>query len=242
MDNSSTPSPLVLVVEDDFEIANFLVAALGRAGYRTALAHDKDGALAQFAQTIPDLVILDVMLPGEDGFSILGRIRQRYDTPVIMLTARGEPSDRIKGLMGGADDYVTKPFHTGEVIARVETVLRRKPASGGADAQPTVEFDGWALDLRRRRLTDPEAAQVVLTSGEFDILAALCRHPGETLSRDRLVQIAQNRAVEPYDRSVDTLVSRVRRKLQARGGAKDMIKTVRNGGYVFTPEVREVAQ
>ena len=238
MQVSESSKPLILIVEDDYEIANFVLSALRREGFRCAIARNKAETLDQFARTIPDLVILDVMLPGDDGFRILGTLRQRFSTPVIMLTAMSEHSDRIKGLLGGADDYVTKPFHTGELLARVNVVLRRVPQSKGADSELVAyHFDGWELDPRGRYLVDPKGAAVVLTSGEFDMLTALCRHHGEILSRDRLVRLTQNRAVEPYDRSVDTLISRLRRKLKGQSANAQVIKTVRNGGYVFTPQV-----
>lgn len=230
--------PLILIVEDDHEIANFVLTALQREGYRGAIARNKAETLDHFAKAIPDLVILDVMLPGDDGFRILGTLRQRFTTPVIMLTAMSEHSDKVKGLLGGADDYVTKPFHTGELLARVNVVLRRQPKMEQSEPdQVEYRFDGWSLDPRGRHLTDPQGAAVVLTSGEFDILNVLCRNHGEVLSRDRLVQLTQNRAVEPYDRSVDTLISRLRRKLKGQDAGVQVIKTIRNGGYTFTPQV-----
>ena len=238
---ASAPKPHVLVVEDDWEIANFVSAALNRNGYQTSLARDRASTFDQFAKTIPDLVILDVMLPGEDGFRILGRIRERYDTPVIMLTAMSEPDDRVKGLTAGADDYVPKPFHTAELLARVSAVLRRSEQTEREVPSAIYQFDGWRLDTRTRQVEDPDGVVVLLTSGEFDVLRVLCEHAGSILSRDRLVQLSQNRMVEPYDRSVDTLVSRIRRKIQRHKSASQMIKTVRNEGYIFTPHVDELA-
>ena len=231
----------ILIVEDDLEIASFVSAALNKTGFKTSLARDRATALAQFERQIPDLVILDVMLPGEDGFGILARIRQRYQTPVIMLTAMSEIEDRVKGLSKGADDYVSKPFQMVELIARVNAVLRRIDFSDQTDSPtPAIyTFDGWRVDTRNRRVQDPSGAVVMLTSGEFDVLQVFCQHAGSVLSRDRLVQISQNRMVEPYDRSVDTLVSRIRKKLQNVGNSDQMIKTVRHEGYLFTPMVKE---
>ncbi len=236
-------TPHILVVEDDWEIGQFVAAALHKNGFRASLVRDKTGAMRQFEREIPDLVILDVMLPGEDGFRILRRVRERFDTPVIMLTARTEPEDRVKGLIGGADDYVGKPFHTAELIARVGAVLRRHRQNDEPRKETAVyRFDGWSLDMRTRQVSDPEGITVLLTGGEFDVLSVLCRHAGRVLSRDRLVQISQNRMVEPYDRSVDTLVSRIRRKLQRHSGTDQIIKTVRNEGYLFTPKVQEITE
>ncbi len=234
---SEPEKDLILIVEDDWEIANFIVLALSKTGFRAVHARNKTETMDQFEVEIPGLVVLDVMLPGEDGFRILGTIRQRFDTPVIMLTALTELNNRVKGLVSGADDYMAKPFHTSELLARISAVLRRKqrPATPHQDMK-TLSFDGWRVDGHSRTVHDPEGTAILLTSGEFDILWTLCTHAGEVLGRDKLVQISQNRMIEPYDRSVDTLVSRLRRKLKDPG----IIKTVRNGGYVFAPNVTEL--
>ena len=240
MPSNSDANPkkdLILVVEDDWEIANFIVSALTKAGFAVVHARDGRAAHQQFGNEIPDLVVLDVMLPGDDGFKILQTIRQRFETPVIMLTALAEMNDKVKGLLAGADDYVTKPFHTPELVARIVAILRRRSREVASKPEAAaLRFDGWRVHKRNRTVHDPSGAAILLTSGEFDILWELCRNSGEVLSRDMLVQNIHNRAVEPYDRRVDTLVSRVRGKLRN----PEFIKTIRNEGYVFTPLVEEI--
>lgn len=232
----------VLVVEDDWEIAGFVASTLQKHGYDTCIASDRDSTLRAFEATIPDLVILDVMLPGEDGFRILGRIRQRHSVPVIMLTALAEPDQRVQGLRQGADDYVSKPFNTDELVARVEAILRRSaPVEDDVECDQYL-FEGWSVDARKRLVQDPSGVTVLLTSGEFDVLRVLCKNAGVIMGRDRIVHQSQNRMVEPYDRSIDTLVSRIRRKLQRNGTSDNFIKTVRGEGYIFTPAVRRIVR
>jgi two-component system OmpR family response regulator len=231
----------ILIVEDDADIAGLLQALLERAGFR--VTHTGSGkAVAQIiARDRPDLMLLDLLLPGEDGFSIARRVRATHPLPIIMLTAMGEERDRVGGLEIGADDYVTKPFSSQELLARVRAVLRRTDPQMGRAAPPVAyHFAGWALNVRRRELTDPGAVLVELTSTEFELLRTFCEYPGEVLSRDRIAKLAQGRRVEPYDRSVDTLVSRLRTKIEPEAASPALIKTVRHGGYVFTPAVEVV--
>lgn len=228
----------ILIVEDDAEIAQLLTDLLVREGFR--ITHTTSGkTVAQIiALDAPDLVLLDVLLPGEDGFSIARRIRAQRPLPIIMLTAMGEEEDRVSGLEIGADDYVTKPFSSRELLARVRAVLRRSDPHGGAAAIATsFAFAGWRLDLRRRELADPASVLVELTSTEFEILRTFCEHAGAVLGRDLIAKLAQGRRVEPYDRSVDTLISRLRAKIEPDVASPALIKTVRHGGYVFTPDV-----
>lgn len=196
--------------------------------------------MAAFDCRLPDLVLLDIMLPGEDGLRLLSRIRARAPVPVIMLTALGELEHRVRGLRAGADDYVPKPFGASELLARIEAVLRRS-AAPTAEAPRSWCFEGWHIDGPARVLRTPDGADARLTSAEFDTLVVLCASAGVPVSRDTLVARTQNRAVEPYDRSVDTLISRLRAKVEAAGGPRDVVRTVRGRGYVFTPVPEEIA-
>jgi two-component system OmpR family response regulator len=186
-----------------------------------------------------DLVILDVGLPGEDGLSICRRLRGKSSIPIIMVTARGSDTDRIVGLELGADDYLPKPFNPRELVARVRAVMRR---SGGldqpqADTPQTLLFEGWRLDMARRQLFDPSGAPRALTSGEFNILAIFCQHSRKVLSRDDLLDLLHGRAAAVFDRSIDVQISRLRRKIETSLKDPMFIKTIRYGGYFFTPQV-----
>ncbi len=231
--------PHILIVEDDAEIAQLVGAFLNRAGFRTTYLANGRRVADILTGDVPDLVLLDLLLPGEDGLSIARRIRTTHAVPIIMLTAMSEERDRIRGLDLGADDYITKPFSAHELVARVRAVLRRsEPRPNGAAGTPVhYSFAGWALDARRRDLVDPSAVRVELTSAEFEILRTFCDHPGRVLGRDALAKLAQGRRVEPYDRSIDTLISRLRGKIEPEETSPSLIKTVRHSGYVFTPTV-----
>jgi two-component system OmpR family response regulator len=180
------------------------------------------------------------MLPGEDGLSLCRRLRQDSPLPIIMLTARGEDVDRILGLEMGADDYLPKPFNPRELLARIKAVLRRQAvaltASAFAGAKALL-FGGWRLDPTLRELRNPHGARVALTSAEFDLLQVLCERPGRVLSRDSLLDLTQGRTAGSFERSIDVLISRIRRKIEADLQNPEIIKTVRSGGYLFTPEV-----
>ena len=225
----------ILLVEDDPEIRDLLTALLEREGHAVVAVGDAPAFDAARAATPPRLVVLDVMLPGEDGFSICRRLRAEGDTPILMLTARGDDIDRIVGLEIGADDYLPKPFNPREFIARVRALLRRAAATR-APAQPsreTIRIAGITVDLGRREVFDASDAVVPLTSGEFDLLAALCEGAGRVLSRDTLLDRVFGRESAPYDRSIDVLISRLRRKLQAASVEPGLIKTIRNAGYML---------
>jgi two-component system OmpR family response regulator len=231
--------PHILMVEDDAGIARLVVAFLVRSGFRVTHVMTGKSVTDIIAEDRPDLVLLDLVLPGEDGRSIARRIRAASSIPIIMLTALGEERDRINGLDMGADDYVTKPFGSAELVARIRAVLRRsEPRADQRKGTPSLfEFAGWSLDVRMRELVDPGGVRVELTSTEFELLRTFCDHPGMVLGRDELAKLAQGRRVEPYDRSVDTLVSRLRSKIEIEESQPSMIKTVRHSGYVFTPSV-----
>lgn len=228
----------VLVVDDDREIRSLLGHYLTKHGYRVTAAKDGREMRQALVDWRIDLIILDLMLPGEDGLALCRELRTRSRTPVIMLTAMGDEADRIVGLEMGADDYLPKPFNPRELLARMKAVLRR--SQGGLAGRPverktTHRFEGWSLDVASRDLRDPEGAPVELTPGEFDLLLAFVEHPQRILSREQLLDLTVGRAAAPFDRSIDIQVSRLRRKIRARTPGHDLIKTVRGGGYLFTP-------
>ena len=190
-----------------------------------------------------DLVLLDVMMPGEDGLSLAAFVRATSATPVILLTARAEETDRIVELEIGADDYVTKPFSPRELLARVKAVLRRTGTGGGPMRAPDVggyAFAGWVLRTGERELVDAEGVAVPLSTGEYNLLHAFATHPKRVLTRDQLLDLAQGRELAAFERSVDNQVSRLRRKIEADPSDPKLIKTVWGGGYQFTAEVRRV--
>ncbi|MEE9251366.1 MAG: response regulator [Alphaproteobacteria bacterium] len=233
-------SPHLLVVDDDREIRDLLARFLSKHGYRVATARDGREMRRSLADWRIDLIILDLMLPGEDGLALCRQLRANSGIPIIMLTAMGEETDRIVGLEMGADDYLPKPFNPRELLARVKAVLRRaqdistRKHPGG---ETMLGFAGWKLDLARRRLESPEAVIVQLSAGEFDLLVAFAEHPQRTLNRDQLLDLSRGRDAVPFDRSIDIQVSRLRRKIEADPKEPEIIKTVRGGGYIFTPEV-----
>jgi two-component system, OmpR family, response regulator len=229
----------ILLVEDDGAISQLLIEILdenGFSAYAVASASEMDRILEQ--DTI-DLIVLDVMLPGEDGFSICRRVRASSAIPIIMLTALDEPVDRIIGLEIGADDYVAKPFNPRELVARIRALLRRTH-SGSAitknQPQP-LRFAGWRIFPRERQLYSPDGIQVTPTSAEFDLLLAFCQHPGRILSREQLLELTHGGLAGPIERSVDVHVSRIRQKIEPDPRDPVLIKTVRLGGYVFTASV-----
>jgi two-component system, OmpR family, response regulator len=230
----------ILVVEDDRETRALIARYLRTNAFQVATAADGREMDRALAASRVDLIILDVMLPGEDGLSLCRRLRQASSLPIIMLTARGEDVDRILGLEMGADDYLPKPFNPRELLARIKAVLRRQAvaltASAFAGAKALL-FSGWRLDPGLRELRNPHDARVALTSAEFDLLQVLCQRPGRVLSRDSLLDLTQGRTAGSFERSIDVLISRVRRKIEADLQNPEIIKTVRSGGYLFTPEV-----
>jgi two-component system OmpR family response regulator len=231
----------ILVVDDQKEICEVVQQYLSSEGYRVSVANDGGGMRRVMGQAEVDLVILDLMLPGEDGLTLARQLREESTVGIIILTGRGETVDRIIGLEMGADDYLPKPFHLRELLARVKSVLRRassraqKEKPSGARAR--ARFAGWHLDLSTRELVSPDGGEVRLTTGEFDLLAAFVNNANQVLSRDRLLDLARNREAGPFDRTIDVQVGRLRRKLEPDPQNPTMIKTVRGTGYIFTPTV-----
>jgi two-component system, OmpR family, response regulator len=240
-DRSSSPSsPRILIVDDDGQIRQLLAAFLRENGFGVALARDGVEMREAVRTASPDLIVLDLMLPGTGGLELCRELRRSSAVPVIMLTARGEDTDRIVGLEVGADDYLAKPFNPRELLARIRAVLRRTGGEAGeiAGARNGHTFDGWRVDLLRRELTNPEGALVDLSGAEFDMLLAFLESPNRVLSRERLLETARNRQADVFDRSVDVLVSRLRRKLEGvPADTQPLIKTVRGAGYLFLPRV-----
>ena len=239
----ATASPNILVVEDDRETRSLIAKYLRGNGCNVAAASDGREMARAMADQRVDLLILDVMLPGEDGLSLCRKVRTESQVPIIMLTARGEDLDRILGLEMGADDYLAKPFNPRELLARINAVLRRQAAAqtiSATNGATTLGFLGWRIDFRLRELRNPEGARVAMTSAEFDLLRTFCERPGRVLSRDSLLDLTQGRSSGSFERSIDVLVSRIRRKIETDPQDATMIKTVRSGGYMFTPTVEAV--
>ncbi|ALG70209.1 chemotaxis protein CheY [Azospirillum thiophilum] len=237
-------TPHLLVVDDDREIRSLVAQFLTRHGFRVTGVRDGAEMMRTLDGARVDLIVLDLMLPGEDGLSLCRRLRaapQTAQTPVIMLTAMGEETDRIVGLEMGADDYLAKPFSPRELLARIKAVLRRvsaPPVAGAPAAAGTVlRFEGWSLDVTRRELRSSDGVLVQLSAGEYDLLVAFVEHPQRVLTRDQLLDLARGRSAVPFDRSIDVQVSRLRRKIEPDPAEPTLIKTVRGGGYLFTPSV-----
>src|SRR5689334_7895488 len=240
---AQTP-PHILVVEDDRETRTLIAKYLRNNACNVTTATDGREMTRIMGDHRIDLLILDVMLPGEDGLSLCRKLRTESQIPIIMLTARGEDVDRILGLEMGADDYLPKPFNPRELLARVNAVLHRQAVArtaSVAEGATAVSFQGWRIDFRLRELRNPDGARVAMTSAEFDLLRAFCERPGRVLSRDSLLDLTQGRNAGSFERSIDVLVSRIRRKIEPDPEEATMIKTVRSGGYVFTPHVEVIS-
>lgn len=236
----------ILVVDDDAEVRQLIARFLRDNGYRTSSARDgremREMLAGMGTATGPvDLVVLDLMLPGVSGLDLCRDLRTTSTVPIIMLTAKGEETDRVVGLELGADDYIAKPFSPRELLARIRAVLRRAEAKTPAN-QPAagrlVAFAGYSLDARRREVTSPDGVVIDLSGGEYDLLLAFIEHPNRVLSRDHLLELSRNRSAEPFDRSIDVQVSRLRRKLETGDSSPTLIKTVRGAGYIFVPTVK----
>jgi len=239
--------PHILVVDDDPRIRAMLIRYLADEGFRVSEASDGQAMRQVFGGDRPDLVLLDLLMPGEDGLSLAREIRQQSDVPIIMLTGKGELIDRVVGLEAGADDYIAKPFHLREVLARIRTVLRRmrpKPALAPGQGPPSQEaagnvlcFHGWTFDLLKRDLRRPDGTPVELTAGEFDLLRAFARNPNRVLDRDQLMNLVKGRDWAAFDRAIDTQVVRLRKKIEPDPQRPQIIKTVRGAGYIFAVPV-----
>jgi len=239
---ATAPAPTrVLVVDDEAALREPLADYLVRQGFAADQAASAAEARTRLAEAAFDIVLLDVMMPGEDGLSLCRHLIEARGLPVIFLTARGEATDRIVGLEIGADDYVVKPFDPRELVARIRSVLRRaaRPAEAPADAF-VYAFEGWRLDPLRRRLTDREGAVVAISSAEFRLLAAFLDHPRQVLDRDRLLDMVQGREAHLFDRAVDNQISRLRRKVERDSRNPELIQTVWGGGYMLAADVRRV--
>ena len=223
----------ILVVDDDPEIRELLALFLREHGFEVDVAADGAAMFLHLQAGEPDLIVLDLMLPGEDGLSLCRRLAAGYTMPIIMLTAVAEEADRIVGLEMGADDYLTKPFNPRELLARIRAVLRRAGQPAGRQGQ-LVSFKGWQLDVGRRELKREDGTLVPLSAGEFRLLQVLAEHPQQVLSRDFLLERTHGKEGGPYDRSVDIQLSRLRRKLEHDPKDPRIIKTVRSGGYMFS--------
>ncbi|PKU24229.1 response regulator [Telmatospirillum siberiense] len=237
-----TSLPLLLIVDDDPEICQLVGQFLEPHGFRMKTAADGQAMRHVMTEEPVDLVILDLMLPGEDGLSLCRELRARSRIPVIFLTAAGSETDRIVGLEMGADDYLAKPFSSRELLARVRAVLRR---TGNLPPQPTDQtaanhrfnFSGWTLDTERRRLQAPDGVLVDLSGGEYELLHVFLTHPNIVLNRDQLLEKTRGRVAGPFDRTIDVQVGRLRRKIEPDPRSPELIKTVRGGGYVLAANV-----
>lgn len=230
----------ILVVDDQPEICDLVHEYLTEEGFRVSIATNRAGLSNEMARSKIDLIILDLMLGPEDGLQLARELRNdRPEIGILILTGRGETADRIIGLEMGADDYLPKPFHLRELLARVRSVLRRTASRRAekSDARPRARFADWVLDLSSRELVSPSGENLRLTTGEFELLAALVNNANQVLSRDRLLDISRHREAGPFDRTIDVQVGRLRRKLQDDPQNPAIIKTVRSGGYIFMPSV-----
>lgn len=241
MQTSADPAPRILAVEDDPQMRALILRVLRENGFEAMSARDgRDMAAALDASTF-DLILLDVMLPGRNGIDLCRDIRQVSRVPIIMVSARGEEIDRVLGLEIGADDYVPKPFGAKELLARIRALLRRTrgdQANGsviGSVAQHQLVFAGWRLDRRRRELVDPNEASVDLSGAEYDLLVTFLENPQRVIGRERLLELSRARLQGSSDRSIDVLVSRLRRKLERDD--VELIRTIRGAGYIFTADV-----
>jgi len=232
----------VLIVDDDATVRDMLSEYLSTHGYEVSQAQSGETMRTALGHRVPDAVLLDVNLPGEDGLSLARYLRERYDVGIIMVTAAGDVVDRVVGLEVGADDYIAKPFDPRELRARLKSVIRRcqarsaeRPASAGGAGQRRIAVGLCTLDLDAHRLFGADGQEIALTSMEFDLLKVFAAHPHQVLDRDRLLTLTRNRDWEPFDRSIDIRIARLRRKIEPDPDRPQLIKTIRGAGYMFVP-------
>jgi two-component system OmpR family response regulator len=236
-----TRLPTILVVDDDLDICKLLADYLDNNGYHTLCAEDGRAMWKVLDDVRPDLIVLDLNLPGEDGLTLCRKLRSTSNVPVVMLTAKGEALDRILGLEMGADDYLPKPCEPRELLARIRSVLRRSTATAGHNPTENAQrimFLGWTFDLIARHLLRPDGLLVLLSGAEFRLLRVLLEHANQVLTRDQLISLAHGRDGEALDRSIDLQINRLRNKLGEETRSSKIIKTVRNGGYVLAAKVQ----
>jgi two-component system, OmpR family, response regulator len=234
----------IAVLDDEVDITQLLAGYLQNQGFRVTQLHQGTALMSLMAIDPPALVLLDLGLPGEDGFSIARQLREHWRCGLVIVTGRGDSIDKVVGLEVGADDYVTKPFDLRELLARIKAVLRRltptepaAPAAAAATEKTRLCFAGWALDTAARNLTTPAGQDMPLTTGEFDLLCAFAQHPGRVLSRDFLLELTRGREAAPFDRTIDVQVGRLRKKLEDDADNPQIIKSVRGAGYILVPPV-----
>jgi two-component system, OmpR family, response regulator len=233
----------ILVVDDDPRIRQMLGRYLAQQGYKVNVAAEGAAMRTQLSAGPVDVILLDIVMPGEDGLTLAREIRAKSDVGIIMLTGRDEVLDRVVGLEIGADDYIAKPFHLREVLARVKSLQRRRKSARDhatrdeASDDGVIRFEGWRLDIAGRRLVSPTGADVTLTTGEFDLLVALAKHPGRVLGRETLMDFTRGRSLEAFDRAIDAQVARLRKKIEPDPKNPTLVKSVRGIGYVFTGRV-----
>lgn len=237
----------ILVVDDEAEVRALLRTGLEAEGYKVSETDSGTGLMSLLDAQPLDLITLDLRLGGEDGFALAREVRTKHNVPIVMISGKGDMIDRVVGLELGADDYIAKPFHMREVLARVRAVLRRyappEPAQAAQDVEdksPRYEFDGWTLDIARRELKTPEGEICELTTAELNLLVVLIKRPGRVLSRDDLMDLLKGHDWTPLDRSIDGLIARLRKKIERGNETPQLVKTVRGVGYVFAGEVRRL--
>lgn len=236
--------PHILIVDDDPQIGELLSEYLEKHNYRVAVARNGDEMMRQFKRGAIDLVVLDIMLPGDDGITLCRQLRETSEVPIIMLSAAGEEADRVVGLEVGADDYLSKPFSPRELLARIKALVRRtsgnlaqKRKSSRLASLPNIYFGDWTLDQNRRRLIAADGVAVLLSTSEYELLVAFLEHPRRTLNRDQLLDLTRGREAGPYDRSIDVQVARLRKKIEKDPKNPTIILTMRGDGYQFDADV-----
>lgn len=233
--------PHLLIVDDHHEIRELLQRFFVQHNYRVTVAKDGKEMKQCLSHAKIDLIVLDLMLPGEDGLTLCRDLRASSNIPIVMLTAMGDEMDKIIGLEMGADDYLAKPFNPRELLARIKAVLRRvNTLSSPVSSVNQYHFAQWSIDIHKRELIDTEGVMVILSSAEFDLLRVFIDHPQRVLSRDQLLDLSKGREGGVYDRAIDTLISRLRKKLEVDAKHPELIKTIWGGGYQFTCEVTHV--